>query len=57
MDKSMFKVQVILSDLVKEIFVHRFDPAYICFNKFKENVLQRYDILRKFPFKMAWIGK
>lgn len=59
MAEYQFKVQVILPGNVLETVILRqyVDPVDRCFDRFKTNLIQRYDILTNTPFKMMWIGK
>lgn len=55
----VFKVQVLLPGNVLETVILRqyIDPVDRCFDKFKANLIQRYNILTNTSFKMMWIGK
>lgn len=55
----VFKVQVLLPGNVLETVILRqyVDPVDRCFDKFKSNLVQRYNVLTNTPFKMMWIGK
>lgn len=55
----VFKVQVFLPGNVLETVILRqyVDPVDRCFDKFKSNLIQRYNILTNTQFKMMWIGK
>ncbi len=55
----VFKVQVLLPGNVLETVILRqyIDPVDRCFDRFKTNLIQRYDILTNSPFKMMWIGE
>lgn len=53
----VFKVQVLLPGNVLETVILRqyVDPVDRCFDKFKANLVQRYDVLTNTSFKMMWI--
>jgi len=53
----VFKVQVLLPGNVLETVILRqyIDTVDRCFDKFKSNLIQRYDVLTNTPFKMNWI--
>lgn len=53
----VFKVQVLLPGNVLETVILRqyVDPVDRCFDKFKSNLVQRYDVLTNTSFKMMWI--
>lgn len=55
----VFKVQLLLPENVVETVILRqyIDPVDRCFDRFKTNLIQRFDILTNATFKMMWIGK
>lgn len=55
----VFKVQIVLPGNVLETVIIRqyIDPVDRCFNKFKGNLIERYNALTDNAFKMMWIGK
>jgi len=57
MADHMFKVQIHLPGNVAETIILRqyIDPVDRCFERFKANLINRYDILTKTPFKLSWI--
>lgn len=54
-----FKVEILFSENVKETFFHcqaiDFKSSYM--QELTKNVVKRYGILNKTPFRMFWIGK
>lgn len=59
MAEYVFKVQVLLPGNILETVILRqyIDPVDRCFDKFKNNLIQRYDVLNKVSFKIMWIGE
>lgn len=53
----VFKVQLLLPGNVIETVILRqyIDPVDRCFDRFKTNLIQRFDILSNATFKMMWI--
>ncbi|KAG4074497.1 hypothetical protein HA402_015786 [Bradysia odoriphaga] len=53
----VFKVQLLLPENVVETVILRqyIDPVDRCFDRFKSNLIQRFDILTNATFKMMWI--
>lgn len=53
----IFKVQICLPGNVLETVILRqyIDKVDRCFDRFKTNLIQRYDLLSNTPFKMMWI--
>lgn len=53
----VFKVQVFLPGNVLDTVILRqyVDPVDRCFDKFKSNLIQRYNVLTNTQFKMMWI--
>jgi len=61
MAEYVFKVQISLPGNVLETVILRqyIDPVDRCFDKFKANLIQRYNVLQDVsrPFKMMWIDE
>lgn len=54
----VFKVQVLLSGKVETVILRQYvDPIDRCFDKFKLNLIERFETLTNTQFKMTWIGK
>lgn len=54
----VFKVQVSLPGNVETVILRQYvDPVDRCFDRFKSNLIQRFETLSNTEFKMMWIGK